>query len=161
LFEISIRAALRAALVLFLAAAGLAIAPSVEARMREDRLWLIVGQTEHPIDIEIAATPEEQSRGLMFRTTLPANRGMLFPYPAAREITMWMKNTYISLDMVFIRSDGTIHRIEANTEPLSERIVASSGPASAVLELAAGTAAALGLKAGDKVRHPLFAAAER
>jgi hypothetical protein len=69
---------------------------------------------------------------------------------------MWMRNTYIPLDMVFIRADGTVHRIEPRTEPLSERIIASRGPVSAVLEIAGGAAERLGLKPGDKVRHPLF-----
>ena len=69
---------------------------------------------------------------------------------------MWMRNTYISLDMLFIRADGVIHRIEANTEPFSERVIASRGPVAAVLELKGGSAARLGLKPGDRVRHPLF-----
>ena len=71
---------------------------------------------------------------------------------------MWMRNTYIPLDMVFIRPDGVIHRIEARTEPMSERIINSRGPVSAVLELAGGAAERLGIKAGDRVRHPLFGA---
>jgi uncharacterized protein len=71
-------------------------------------------------------------------------------------LSMWMRNTYIPLDMVFIRPDGTIHRIEANTEPLSEKIIASNGPVSAVLEIGGGVAAKLGIAAGDKVRHALF-----
>ena len=83
---------------------------------------------------------------------------MLFPYSEAREITMWMRNTYIPLDMVFIRADGIIHRIEVRAEPMSERIIASQGEVSAVLELAGGAAERLGLKAGDRVRHPLFGA---
>jgi uncharacterized protein len=94
----------------------------------------------------------------MYRTSLARNTGMLFPYPEARELSMWMKNTYIPLDMIFIRADGTIHRIEAMTEPLSERVIASRGAVTAVLEIAGGAAARLGLKAGDKVRHPHFAA---
>ncbi len=73
---------------------------------------------------------------------------------------MWMRNTYISLDMVFIRDDGVIHRIEARTEPLSERIISAGGQVSAVLELAGGAAERLGIKAGDRVRHPVFDAAK-
>ena len=69
---------------------------------------------------------------------------------------MWMRNTYISLDMVFIRADGVIHRIEARTEPMSERIISSEGPVAAVLELAGGAAERLGLKPGDRVRHSIF-----
>ena len=81
---------------------------------------------------------------------------MLFPHKEPRELTMWMRNTYIPLDMVFIRADGTVHRIEAKTEPLSDRIISSKGPVSAVLEIAGGNADRLGLKPGDKVRHPAF-----
>lgn len=151
----SSRAALSAALFLCMILFG---AASLEAKMREDRLWLLTGGIEHAIDIEIAETAQEKSLGLMYRRSLPDNRGMLFPHDPPQEAAMWMRNTYISLDMVFIRSDGVIHRIEARTEPMSERIISSDGPVSAVLELAAGVAAKLGLKAGDRVRHPLFAA---
>ena len=81
---------------------------------------------------------------------------MLFLYPAPQEVTMWMKDTPVSLDMVFIRADGRVHRIEANTEPLSETIVRSKGGVAAVLELAAGSSARLGLKGGDRAVHPLL-----
>lgn len=126
------------------------------AKMETSRLWLLTASGEHPIDIEIAAAPEEQALGLMFRAKLPDGKGMFFPYPAPREITMWMKNTYISLDMVFIRADGIVHRIARRTEPQSEKIISSNGPVSAVLEVAGGAAERFGLKPGDKVRHPHF-----
>ncbi|MBA4174309.1 MAG: hypothetical protein C0511_17065 [Hyphomicrobium sp.] len=151
------RAAISAALFLFVLWIAHSLgALELEAKMREDKLWLEIGGTEHAITIEIAETAEEKSLGLMFRTHLDGDRGMLFPHGANQDVSMWMKNTYISLDMVFIRADGVIHRIEARTEPLSERIIASDGPVSAVLELAAGTADRLGLKPGHRVRHPLL-----
>ena len=81
---------------------------------------------------------------------------MLFFYDKPQEITMWMRNTYIPLDMVFIRGDGTVHRIEAWTQPFSEKIISSGANVSACLELAGGAAERLGLKAGDRVEHPLF-----
>jgi hypothetical protein len=84
---------------------------------------------------------------------------MLFPYGRPQEITMWMKNTYVSLDMVFIRADGIVHRIAARTEPLSERTISSQGPAAAVLELVAGSAERMGIKPGDKVLHATFGTA--
>ena len=84
---------------------------------------------------------------------------MLFLNAAPREQTMWMRNTYIPLDMVFIRADGTVHRIAAMTEPHSEEIISSNGPVSAVLEIAGGAAQRLGLKPGDKVRHRHFGTA--
>lgn len=131
----------------------------VEAEMRRERLTLQASTGTHAIEIEIAETMDEKSRGLMFRPKIPDGTGMLFPYGTPQEITMWMKNTYASLDMVFIRADGTVHRIETNTEPMSERVIASDGPAVAVLELAAGAAAKYGLKAGDKVLHKTFGTA--
>ncbi len=152
------RAAVSAALFLcMMTLTALLGAASLEARMREDRLWLSTGGKEHAIDIEIADTPQEKSLGLMYRTALADDRGMLFPHHPPQEAAMWMRNTYISLDMVFIRSDGVIHRIEARTEPMSERIISSEGPVAAVLELAGGAAERYGIKAGDRVRHPLFA----
>jgi uncharacterized membrane protein (UPF0127 family) len=87
--------------------------------------------------------------------------GMLFFYDTPQEITMWMRNTYIPLDMVFIRADGVVHRIEARTEPLSENIVASRGDVTACLELAGGAAERLGLKPGDKVEHRFFKPAKK
>lgn len=120
--------------------------------MRTDKLWLVTQAGEKAIDIEVAESEEEKALGLMFRTSLADDRGMLFPYGKPREITMWMHNTYIPLDMVFIRADGVVHRIEERAEPLNERIISSDGDVSAVLELAGGNARRLGLKPGDRVR---------
>jgi uncharacterized protein len=128
--------------------------------MRRETLKLVTAHGTHVIDVEIADTPQEKAQGLMFRTHLDDNRGMLFAYDTPQEITMWMRNTYIPLDMVFIRADGTVHRIEARTEPLSEDIIASRGDVTACLELAGGAAERLGLKAGDRVEHRLFAPAK-
>ncbi len=124
--------------------------------MRQDRLTLVTASGEHVIEIEIAETMADKARGLMFRTQLADGKGMLFPYDKPDEVHMWMKNTYIPLDMVFIRADGRVHRIEARTEPMSERIIASRGAVTAVLELAGGAAARLGLTPGDLVRHKIF-----
>lgn len=143
-----------AALFLFAAAIMLTWAGPIEARMREDRLWLLTRAGERAIDIEVAETDEEKALGLMFRTSLPDNRGMIFHYGDPQEITMWMRNTYIPLDMLFIRSDGTILRIERRAQPLSDRVIHSGGPAIAVLELAGGAAERLGVEPGDRVRHP-------
>ena len=126
--------------------------------MAIERLQLVTANGEREIAIEVAETPEDMAMGLMFRTQLSDTAGMLFPSPAPREATMWMRNTYIPLDMVFIRADGVVHRIAAMTQPLSEEIVASQGPVLAVLELAGGNASRLGIKPGDKVRHRVFGA---
>jgi len=127
--------------------------------MRKEVLKLVTASGTHAFQIEVAETAAEKSRGLMFRRSLADDAGMLFPYSPPQEATMWMRNTYISLDMVFIRQDGTVHRIEANTEPFSETVIASNGDVAAVLELKAGTARNIQLKPGDKVLHNLFRAA--
>jgi len=110
----------------------------------------------HPFEVEMAVTPEETSRGLMFRRELPEGRGMLFDFHRDQEVSFWMKNTYISLDMIFIRSDGRIMRIAENTTPLSERLVPSNSQVRAVLEVIAGTAKKYGIAAGDRVAGSIF-----
>lgn len=107
--------------------------------------------------VEMALTPEERSKGLMYRTELAPDAGMLFDFRTDQQVYMWMKNTYIPLDMVFIRSDGRIARIAADTTPLSTETISSGGAVRAVLELSAGTAKARGIAVGDRVRHHLFA----
>ena len=154
---ISSRAAIFAALFLFahLAAAFVGAAP-LRAEMRKDVLKLFTASGEHAFNVELASTPAEKSRGLMFRRSLADNAGMIFPYEPPQEATMWMKNTYVSLDMVFIRGDGIVHRIEAGTEPFSEAVISSNGAVAAVLELKAGIAQRIGLRPGDRVVHHLF-----
>lgn len=129
---------------------------ATKAHVATERLEIVSATGTHAFDVEIATTAQQQALGLMYRTSLAADKGMLFQNGKEREITMWMKNTYIPLDMVFIRADGTVHRIAARTEPFSERMIASQGNVSAVLEIAGGRAEQLGLKPGDKVRHRLF-----
>ena len=123
---------------------------------------LILGRSEcsksgvHVFAVEMAVTPEEQAKGLMFRKQLPEGQGMLFDFHREQPTSFWMKNTYVSLDMIFIRADGRILRIAENTVPLSETLVPSGGPVLAVLEVVAGTAKKLGIAAGDRVAHPIF-----
>ena len=106
--------------------------------------------------VEMATTEEEKTTGLMYRKQLPDGQGMLFDFSPARQVSMWMKNTYISLDMIFIGPNGRIVRIAENTEPLSTRIISSQGLAKGVLEVIAGTAKKYGIAPGDRVAHPLF-----
>ena len=106
--------------------------------------------------VEIATTEEEKQTGLMNRKELGDGKGMLFDFSPEQQISMWMKNTYISLDMIFIRADGRILRIAENTEPLSTKIISSGGLARGVLEVPAGTAQKYGIAPGDRVAHPLF-----
>lgn len=110
----------------------------------------------HVFAVEMAVTDEERAKGLMFRKELPPGRGMLFDFQREQELGFWMKNTYVSLDMIFIRGDGRILRIAEDTTPLSEKLVPSGGPARAVLEVVAGTARKLGIAPGDRVAHPIF-----
>jgi uncharacterized protein len=124
--------------------------------LRREKMILVTSGGEKEITVEITESNEEKMRGLMFRTSLADDQGMIFYYDQPQDVTMWMRNTYIPLDMVFIKPDGTIHRIEVRTEPLSERIISSQGDVVACLELAGGASERLGLKAGDKVRHKLF-----
>lgn len=106
--------------------------------------------------VEIATTEQEKQTGLMHRKELADGKGMLFDFNPEQEVSMWMKNTYISLDMIFIRADGRILRIAENTEPMSTRIIPSNGLCKGVLEVIAGTAQKYGIKPGDRVGHPLF-----
>ena len=110
----------------------------------------------HAFSVEMAVNDTDRAKGLMYRKELPEGRGMLFDFRREQDVAMWMQNTYISLDMLFIRSDGRILRIAENTEPHSTRIVSSGGPAKAVLEVIAGTAKKYGIAPGDRVAHPLF-----
>lgn len=104
-----------------------------------------------PFRVELADTQEAQARGLMFREKLGDFEGMIFPSDVAQPRSFWMKNTPLSLDIIFVGADGRILNIAANTEPYSTASVSSNGPAGAVLELRAGRAAALGIVAGDRV----------
>lgn len=106
--------------------------------------------------VETAVTDEERAQGLMFRKELPDGRGMLFDFKREQPVSMWMKNTLIPLDMLFITGDGRIARIAENTEVRSERIISSGVPVLAVLEVIAGTARKYGIAPGDRVNHPIF-----
>jgi uncharacterized membrane protein (UPF0127 family) len=137
------------ALVLFLAAPA-ALAQTLEP------ITIQTGQGPRSFSVEVARTEAERAQGLMYRRSLAADRGMLFDFAAPQPVSMWMQNTYIPLDMLFIRPDGTIARIAENTEPLSTRIISSGEPVPAVLEIAGGASRRLGIKVGDRVEHPLF-----
>ena len=106
--------------------------------------------------VEIADNDTLRQRGLMFRQRLPSDRGMLFDFGAPKPAAMWMKNTYIPLDMLFIRADGTIAYIAENTVPKSLDVVGVSEPVLAVLELAGGSAKRKGIRTGDTVYHRIF-----
>jgi hypothetical protein len=112
--------------------------------------------TTHTFEVELAVTADQQRKGLMFRRQMSANAGMLFLYDNGSRVTMWMSNTYIPLDMLFIDADGRITHIVERTVPLSTELIGSNGPVRAVLELNGGTANRLGIAVGDQVRHRSF-----
>jgi len=142
--------ALAAALLLW----GLAARDAQAAKM--ETLEIVTKNGVHVFSVEIATTDQERETGLMYRKQMPEGQGMLFDFRPEQPVSMWMKNTYIPLDMIFIRADGRILRIAENTEPMSTKIIASGGPVTGVLEVIAGTAKKLGIAPGDRVGHPLF-----
>lgn len=111
---------------------------------------------EHPFTVELALTPEQRARGLMFREEMAADEGMLFLFDREAPRSFWMKNTYLPLDILFIAADGRIVSIASDTVPLTETPIPSGVPALGVLELNAGTAARLGISPGDRVVHAAF-----
>src|SRR6478736_3127379 len=141
---------LLAAVFVFAADAGSAQAASFQP------LEIATKNGVQVFSVEMATTEQEKQTGLMYRKELADGKGMLFDFNPEQEVSMWMKNTYVSLDMIFIRADGRILRIAENTEPLSTKIISSQGPARAVLEVVAGTAQKYGIRPGDRVGHPLF-----
>jgi uncharacterized protein len=127
------------------------------AQAADEATLEIVSKTGvHVFAIELATNDAERSRGLMYRKELPEGRGMLFDFEHDQPVSFWMHNTYISLDMIFIRGDGRILRIAENTEPMSDRLIPSGGPVRAVLEVIGGTAHKLGIVPGDRVESPIF-----
>jgi len=152
----------RTALFAFLAAtfflflAGLPSWAQVAAKLRVEPVIVETQSGKEIFKAEIADTAELRQKGLMYRKEMAADEGMLFDFGVPRPVHMWMKNTFISLDMIFIRADGTVIAIGANTEPLSEATVGVEEPVKGVLEVVAGTAARLGLKPGDRIYHPIF-----
>ncbi|HWM48865.1 MAG TPA: DUF192 domain-containing protein [Xanthobacteraceae bacterium] len=142
------------ALLLGLAGLLLQSVPLTGATM--DSLEIATRSGVHSFSVEVVATEEERQKGLMFRKQLPEGTGMLFDFKVEAPVSFWMKNTYIPLDMIFIRGDGRIASIAENTEPLSERLIPSNGPVRGVLEVIGGTAKKLGIRPGDRVAHPIF-----
>jgi uncharacterized membrane protein (UPF0127 family) len=121
-----------------------------------ETLEIITRNGVQPFTVEVMRTDEERARGLMFRKELAEGRGMLFDFRPEENVSMWMKNTLIPLDMIFIKADGRILRIAENPQVQSEKIISSGGPVRGVLEVIAGTAKKLGISPGDRVAHPLF-----
>lgn len=150
----SLLASIRALLAGFLALCAIDAAGSVT--FDETPLVIEASGGRFEFQVELAVSPEQRSQGLMFREELAEDRGMLFDFGTSQRASMWMRNTYVPLDMLFIDTDGRIAQIVTNTQPLSDAVIASREPVRAVLELRAGVTARLGIEPGDRVIHPLF-----
>jgi uncharacterized protein len=124
--------------------------------LRVERLSIATPRGVRPFRVEMADTPRSREIGMMWRTSVPRGTGMLFDFKQPQQAGFWMENTLSSLDLIFIRSDGTIANIAANATPLSRAVIPSDGPILAVLEIGAGEARRLGIVAGQKVSHPIF-----
>jgi len=147
-----------AMLLLLAALHTFTLASGIPAELRVEPLAVTTARGDvHEFRVHVADTPESRRRGLMFVTRMAADEGMLFDFGAPGPVSMWMKNTPLSLDMLFIEADGRILSIAGKTTPLSTRTIPSGGNVLAVLELLGGTAERLEIRPGDRVRHPLFA----
>ena len=148
--SLSRRALLGTLVAIVAAAPGLVRAQGTE-KFKTGKLSIVSAGKRNTFTVELAITDRQQQQGLMFRRTLAPDAGMLFDYVTPTRITMWMKNTFIPLDMVFIGADGKVVDIAERAVPQSETIIPSKVPARAVLELNGGTVQRLGIKVGDVV----------
>lgn len=146
----------RAAAAILVLAAVLSILTSPARALPRSELLVQTASSEFRFDVEIADEPAERAEGLMYRETMADNAGMLFLYPAPQKVQFWMKNTPMSLDIVFVRADGTIAHIAANTTPFSEDMIPSGEEVVAVLEVKAGMMHQLGVRVGDRLKHPTY-----
>ena len=145
---------LRMACLVFVAFVAMGAAALTAATL--EPLTFQTADGSHVFQIEAALTEEQREIGLMYRRSLADDHGMLFDFGRPQAISMWMQNTYVSLDMVFVGGDGRVMRIAEKTEPLSTRLISSDGPARYVVELTAGAARRIGLRPGDRVLHSLI-----
>jgi uncharacterized membrane protein (UPF0127 family) len=138
----------------FLVLAVLFALTPLAACSADNRLVIHSATGDHAFNIEVVDTPAARQRGLMFRQALEPNAGMLFDFKQSEEVSFWMMNTYIPLDMIFIRADGTIANVHVNAVPHDPTGIPSEGPVQFVLEIPGGRSVELGIAAGDKVEHP-------
>ena len=146
----------RSAFLLILALVAWPLAASRAPAADKGTLEIATKSGVRTFAVELAVTDEERAKGLMFRKEVPEGYGMLFDFKQEQQVSMWMKNTFVSLDMIFIKNDGRIARIADSTKVQSEDIIPSGQPVRAVLEVVAGTAKRYGIAPGDKVAYPIF-----
>jgi uncharacterized membrane protein (UPF0127 family) len=126
----------------------------------DNQLVVHTATGDHTFTVEVVDTPESRAEGLMFRQSLADDAGMLFDFKEERPVSFWMRNTFIPLDMVFIRADGSVANVHVNARPHDPTGIPSDGPVTFVLEIAGGRSVEIGLKAGDRVEHPRVSAAD-
>jgi uncharacterized membrane protein (UPF0127 family) len=153
-YRTPVAAATRAALWMFLMLAFSGCGSVAEPRL--EPLQIVSSTGTHSFSVELASTSEERARGLMNRRNLPDGNGMLFDFHTENSVLMWMKNTYIPLDMIFVSHRGRVGSVAHDATPMSEVVISSGKPAYAVIEVNAGVADKLGIAVGDAVRHPIF-----
>lgn len=132
------------------------IAQSPARAAGQDTIEIVTSSGVHAFSVELATNDAERALGLMFRKSLPEGHGMLFDFKTDQPVQFWMHNTYISLDMIFIRGDGRVLRVAENAKPMSDDLIPSGGPVRAVLEVIAGTARKLHIAPGDRVTGSIF-----
>ena len=154
---------IRRILLLLLLASPVLAQPGVDRpqpRLREEPMLIVARDgTRHAFRAEMAVQPADQMIGMMFRTSMAADEAMIFDWGAPRESSMWMRNTLIPLDMLFVAADGRIHRIHERAIPQSLATIDSRGPVRATIEVPGGTAERLNLRVGDRVLHAVFGSA--
>ncbi len=136
------------------------IAQDAGQTLEKSELFIASHDRKFAFQVELAKSPEERRIGLMHRRHMAPDHGMLFDFGETAPVAMWMRNTYIPLDMLFIRADGVVANIAHDAVPHSEVILASAGPVRAVLELPAGTTRLLGIEAGARILHPTLGTTE-
>jgi uncharacterized membrane protein (UPF0127 family) len=143
--------------VLFVAAlVGQSQASEEMVRLPVEQVIVTTDRGDIAFATEIATSDETRARGLMFRRSMGEREAMLFHWPGPRVVSMWMRNTYISLDMLFVTADGTVVHVQANTVPQSLEVLSAGREVSAVMEIVAGTAAKLGITPGSRLKHRFF-----
>ncbi len=147
----------RLALILLVAVCATVVAAVTGQAAGDDTLKIISKSGTHSFSVELATNELERAKGLMFRKELPDGYGMLFDFHTEQPTQFWMRNTYIPLDMIFIKGDGHILRVAENAKPQSDDLIPSGGPVRAVLEVIGGTARRLGIAPGDTVTGSIFA----
>lgn len=149
----------RALLLLFGAMAASSLVLSAEAQLQRfstSELTIVSATGPHRFTVEVAETPAQMEQGLMFRRSMAPDAGMLFDYKTPTVATMWMRNTLIPLDMLFVDAQGRIVNIRERAVPQSLDVISAAAPVRAVIELNGGTVARLGIAPGDQVQHPIF-----